>query len=106
MSKIDIADAILDQVRVGIGAAADGFIEKVIKSLFSHPAYSVIAGGQLLLIERGIDPWKAWKTSRRCLREFMKDHGVAVGDPAYAWDQQGGREIVQAYEIDHWEQGQ
>lgn len=53
--------------------------------------------------EADVDAVKAWRLSRRALREFLKDEGVQVGDVRYDWGPQAGRTIVEEYEIAHWD---
>lgn len=78
-------------------------VDTVMNELFAHPAYAVIAGGQLRLMEAGVAPREAWDMSRECLRQFLADEKVEFGDNRYAWTADSGREIVEDYEIDHWE---
>lgn len=82
-----------------LGAAAEGAIKAIIRDR----RFPTIAGGALRLMREGIEPWKAWNLSRECLIQFLKDEGVKVGHPDYVWDDYGGAEIVEEYEIRHWE---
>lgn len=102
-----LSDALKDGVNSGLekglGKGIDGLVQTVLNSLWKNPAYPVIAGGQCLLIEHGIDPAKAWGMSRECLISFLKDERIEFGNPDYGWSPDDGRALVQSYEIDHWE---
>jgi hypothetical protein len=80
-----------------------GIVETVLKSLFDHPAYPIIASGQLRLIEAGVAPREAWDLSSRCFAEFLSSEGIEFGDARYDWSPNTGREIVEEIEINHWE---
>lgn len=99
--KID--DIARERVKAVVDEVAPSLIDTVITTLFQHRAYAVIAGGQLRLMEADVDAVKAWRLSRRALREFLKDEGVQVGDMRYDWGPQAGRTIVEEYEIAHWD---
>lgn len=46
---------------------------------------------------------RAFFMAKECIREHLKDEQIEFGDPRFAWDREGARELVEAYQIDHWE---
>lgn len=98
-----IARAIEAGLTESIDRATPSIVDTVLAALWKHPAYAVVAGGQLRLMRTGILPGKAWEMSKSCLIEFLKDQGVKVGDPRFAWDDEAGRTLVEEYEIEHWD---
>lgn len=93
-------------VTAGLKAAVPGIVDTLIDGYMSHPAYPVIVGGQVRLIQAGMAAKEAWETSRRAVAEFCKDEGVTVGHPDYDWSPSGGATIVEQFEIEHWETAQ
>lgn len=75
----------------------------VLDSLWRHPAYPAIVGGQLRLMETGMAAREAWDMSRECLAAFLQVEKIEVGDPRFDWSPDAGRVLVEEFEIDHWE---
>ena len=103
MTVETLAGIIRDGISASMELHAPPIVDTVMRALFNHKAYALIAGGQLRLMQAGIKPVKAWNMSRDCLAEFMKDEKVEFGDPRYAWDAEDGRVLVEEFEIQHWE---
>lgn len=79
-------------------------VDSCLNALWGHPWFGFIAGGQLRLIEAGMKPREAWELSRKVLLEHVKSEKIEFGDPRFDWGPQGGREIIEECEIDHWEE--
>lgn len=48
----------------------------------------------------------AFYMAKGCIRQHLEDEEIEFGDPRFAWDRGGARELAEAYEIDHWERVQ
>lgn len=99
-----VAEGIRDGVREGLTAAVPSLVDMVLHALWEHPAYPVLTGAHLRLIEAGMKPVPAAAKARSVLQEFLRDERAKVGDPRFAWDAAAGRTLAEEYEIAHWEQ--
>lgn len=99
--------AINDGVSEGVSSAMKGavpnIVDSVLEALWKSPYYSVIAGGQLRLIEAGVAPQEAWKISCECLAQFLRGEKIKFGDDRYDWSFRAGITLVEEYEIEYWD---
>lgn len=104
MRDADLKVAVESGLESGFRKAVPKLVDTVIDTIMSNPAYPVIVGGQVRLMQTGMKPREAWDMARGVVTEFLKDEKVAIGDPAYDWSPAGGATLVEEYEIDHWDQ--
>jgi hypothetical protein len=90
-------------VAAGLKKAAPSIVDVCLKALWEQPWFPFIAGGQLRLIEAGMKPAEAWELSRKVLLEWVRDEKATFGDPQFDWGPQGGRELIEACEIEYWD---
>ena len=100
---MSLSDAIDHGVSKGLKSSAPTLVNLVMDNLWSHPWYGFIAGAQCRLIEVGMKPGEAWELARKTLSDYVQEDKLTFGDPDYDWGPQGGRDLIQELEIDHWE---
>jgi len=100
---MSLTEAVEQGVAQGLRNGAPKMVELVLDSLWRHPWYPFIAGAQCRLIEVGMKPKEAWELARKVLVDHVKSEELTFGDPDYDWGPQGGREIIEECEIEHWE---
>lgn len=101
--EMSLESAMRSGIEAGLKKSAPRLVDTVFDALWNHPWYPFIAGAQCRLIEAGMKPKAAWELGRKVLIEYVRDEKVEFGDPRYDWGPQGGREVIQDCEIDHWD---
>lgn len=86
---------------------AEDAVRGVVQRMWdTNPHFRFIKWGQYEL--QRVDPTltdeKAFYLSRDTINEHLADEKIKFGDDGYSWDEDGAKEIMQAYQIDHWEQ--
>lgn len=100
---MSLTEALEKGIADGLHRGAPKMVELVLDSLWKHPWYPFIAGAQLRLIEMGMKPKEAWELARTTCLNYVNEEKLTFGQPDHDWSPSGGRDVVQAYEIDHWE---
>lgn len=58
---------------------------------------------RVMEVDKTLTGKRAWQIAAAAYREYLKDEKIAFGDPRYDWSRSGARDVIQAYEIDHWD---
>lgn len=58
---------------------------------------------RMMQVDKTLDGKRAWELALNAYREHLKDEKIQYGDDRYDWSKDGAYELIQAYEIDHWE---
>lgn len=83
-------------------------LDRIVREQLAKPEYKwfwFVKHMQARLLE--VDPTmggkRAWQLAASTYREFLRSEKIEFGDPQYAWDRDGARDVIQEMEIDHWE---
>lgn len=101
---MSLQSAIEEGLSEGLKGAVPSMVDTALKALWQNRWYPMFVGGQVRLMEAGMKPVEAWDLARKTIAEWAKDERAEFGDPRFGWDVAAGREIVEAYEIEHWEE--
>lgn len=58
---------------------------------------------RMMEVDKTLTGRRAWTIAATAYREYLSSKKIEFGDPQYAWDRVGARDVIQAMEIDHWE---
>lgn len=83
-----------------VESVVDVATDRAIKALFRHKAYPFIAGGQLHLMQHGVEAWRAWEMARQALADHLKDNTIKLGAEGWDWTYAGGKEVTAEYWAD------
>lgn len=86
----------------------DKLVDDVVREELRKPKYAWFwfvkhMQARLLEVDRSLSAKRSFQIAKQAYREFLKDEKIEFGDPRYDWTRHGARELIHAYEIDHWE---
>lgn len=89
-------------VRETIKARLDDAVDRAIRN---SPKIKFVKAMQMrmLAVDPKMDPVVAWNTAVEALKCYLLDEQIEFGDPRYDWTRDGALDVIQSYEIDHWE---
>lgn len=85
-----------------------GIVSKAFNDIMAEPEFAYFRFiKQIQFHLQQADPTladkRAFEMAKNVYWTNLADEKVAFGDPAFAWDSNGARELAEAYEMDHWE---
>lgn len=85
-------------------AVDDAIIAELRKPEYANFRFIKHMQARLLEASPTMEPRLAFYTARDRYNAFLRDEKVAFGDARYDWSRSGARDLIQALEIDYWEQ--
>lgn len=100
-------------VKKGVKQAVDnlitsGALDKAILDVLAKPKFKWFwfvkhMQKRMMEIDKTLTGKRAYGIALNTYRDFLNEEKIEFGDPAYDWSEDAARDLIQAYEIDHWE---
>jgi hypothetical protein len=85
-----------------------GALDRIIREALADPKYDWFRfvkhmQARMMEVDKTLPARKALDLARNAYRDFLHDEDIQFGAPAFDWSEDGARDLIQSYEIDHWE---
>lgn len=99
--------------RRGVEKAVDAFIasgelDRIIREMLAEPKFAWFwfikeMQWRMMEVDKTLSGKRAWQLAIAAYRQHLEDEEIEFGDPRFSWDRDGARELIEAYEIEHWD---
>lgn len=104
--KRKVAEVAPQVIRDNLPALVERVAKELVDDLWQNePRYRFIKWMQweMQRVDPNMSNERSFEVAKQTLILNLEDEKVDFGHPDYCWDEGGAKDLIHAYEIDHWE---